>query len=841
MSLTFGTEAIWGTDPIEYYGGIRNVTYSKDTHYHSPLTANATVQWENHTYQTDFSEESAIVDLNLQYADVDWHFAQQIYGWSALQFQAWVVGELFWSGSVPQTALLYMANILELWFSDDHIFGGDFYGFRRAPVVVHLQPGINVVRVRLLGDIRSMGGGFPLDLRARLEIKIVHDLLAIDEHGVLLPDAIGGHFCSPFGSITVRNQGDKWVKIDHIAISHDFDKSILVDGAVWLAPGQTRPVKIHLDFKAGSGGAINFRLTYTPEGTEPSYLTFAGKLSHADIGAPHRVTFLHPSGAVSYAILRPPSLNQSFQESEDLPVLVNLHGAGVDADSSFVRDMFEEIPDLPGWVLSPAGMSDWSGDDWHTWGFADTEAAINMTAQWANNAEWRGPGVCLDKVLVAGHSNGGQGTWYFSTHQPDRTLAAAAASGYSSIENYVPFHLWQEADPLQSAILQVARSNYRHELLVDNLAGLPILQQHGSADDNVPVYHSRLMNALLAQVGHQANYSEVQGWGHWVDGAMTTQSMKGFYLSHLKCKSSQKQAPSRFSFIVPNSHDMGSLYGICIDQLSSPDRMGKVEVIITKTETSVQWRLKTTNVHRLRFEWIADLTNTADEVLLDDMLLPFELTDHSKPASFVRHESNIWGKEVLLDWKNLEQRSGRQRGALESILRSTGPFQLVYSSKVSLSMATQASRNLYQYYGADSSILPWPEYSNAVEGESNIIVFAVGKTVLPTRIPHFPIALEDDRLLLTAYNGKVTRIPFAPGLGGVWLRPLANERLELVVWGVDSNGLEQAARLVPTLTGAGQPDFVIFEASARWKGHGGAVAMGFLDYEWRISAGSYLP
>ncbi|KEF54672.1 uncharacterized protein A1O9_09114 [Exophiala aquamarina CBS 119918] len=834
-------ESVWGADPIEYYGGIRNTTSNEDIHYHSPLAANATVQWENRTYRTDTSQEGAIVGLKLQYADIDWHFAQQIYGWSAIQFQAWVIGELLWLGSASQPALLYTDNILELWVGDDHIFGGDFYSFRRAPVVIHLHPGINVVRVRLLGDIRSMGGRLPPNLQARLEVKIVQDLLAVDKHGVLLPDVVRGHFCAPFGSVTVRNQGGKWVKIDRIATSHDFDKSVMSGGAIWLAPGQSRPVKIHLDFKAGSRESINFRLEYTPKDSTPSHLTFAGRTSHADVSAPHKVTFLHPSGAVSYAILRPPSVNQSFQASEDVPVLVNLHGAGVEADSVFVRDMFEEIPELPAWVLSPAGMSEWSGDDWHTWGFADTEAAINMIAQWTENNEWRGPGVCLDKVLVAGHSNGGQGTWYFSTHQPERTLAAAAASGYSSIENYVPFHLWQEADPLQSAILQTARGNYRHELLVDNLVGLPILQQHGSADDNVPVYHSRLMNALLAQVGHQANYSEIPGWGHWVDGSMTTRSMKDLYFNHLTCKTARKQVPSRFSFVVPNSHDMGSRHGVFVDQLLSPDRMGKIDVVITETERGVQWQLKTTNIRRLRFEWTHDLTNTADEVRFDDMLLPFDIEGQARPSSFVKRDTNIWAKEVLLKWKNLEQRSGRQRGVLESILRSAGPFQLVYSSEVALASATQASRNLYQYYGADSSILPWLEYPNAAEEDCNIIIFALGKTTLPKRIPRFPIVIEDDRLLLTACNGRIASIPFAPGLGGVWLRPLPNERLELVVWGFDSNGLKQAARLVPTLTGAGQPDFVIFDASARWKGHGGAVAMGFFDYRWRISAGSYLP
>ena len=78
------------------------------------------------------------------------------------------------------------------------------------------------------------------------------------------------------------------------------------------------------------------------------------------------------------------------------------------------------------------------------------------------------------------------------------------------------------------------------------------------------------------------------------------------------------------------------------------------------------------------------------------------------------------------------------------------------------------------------------------------------------------------------------------GLGAVFLRPLGNERLELVVWGADGSGLRQAARLVPTLTGVGQADFIILSKRAAWQGHAGAIAMGFFDFEWQISEGSYI-
>lgn len=52
-------------------------------------------------------------------------------------------------------------------------------------------------------------------------------------------------------------------------------------------------------------------------------------------------------------------------------------------------------------------------------------------------------------------------------------------------------------------------------------------------------------------------------------------------------------------------------------------------------------------------------------------------------------------------------------------------------------------------------------------------------------------------------------------MGALFLRPLDGERLELVVWGADVAGLEHAARLVPALTGVGQPDFVILSAKCR--------------------------
>ena len=40
-----------------------------------------------------------------------------------------------------------------------------------------------------------------------------------------------------------------------------------------------------------------------------------------------------------------------------MPILLNLHGAGLEADSHQVRHMLDSAPDLPSWVLFPTGVT----------------------------------------------------------------------------------------------------------------------------------------------------------------------------------------------------------------------------------------------------------------------------------------------------------------------------------------------------------------------------------------------------------------------------------------------------------------------------------------------------
>lgn len=466
--------------------------------------------------------------------------------------------------------------------------------------------------------------------------------------------------------------------------------------------------------------------------------------------------------------------------------------------------------------------------------------------------------------------------WYFSTHHPDNIIAAAPVSGYSSIEStlpyvgpmnwrliivdYVPYNMWQESDPIISSILQKSRSSYKHELLLENTVGIPILQQHGSDDDNVPVYHSRLMHELSKHAQWSSQFIELPGKGHWFEGVMTTPSLLKFYKENT-ASTHRLGIPLVFTIKIPPSGDIGSVYGISVDQLKSPDSKGQIK-IIRNPNTGV-WYLRTHNIHRFHLS-ASPRVHKPIALVLDDEEHPFIVDpDQSEETWYLKNILGQWTTSCETAWKGVHQRHGRQKGAMDAILRSHGAFTVFVCSPGTEHMALQISRNLFQYFAADSQIIekcstnaPLPNGTSDDE-VGNAIILAIGDDLPPSENPAFPIGVRHHKLVLSrtcsgSQLGPVTGpeptgeqwyasdYAYEEGLGALFLRPLKNERLELVVWGADSKGLEQAARLVPTLTGVGQPDFLVLSHSCRCKGHGGLYAAGHFDKFWQISPSSYV-
>jgi len=125
-----------------------------------------------------------------------------------------------------------------------------------------------------------------------------------------------------------------------------------------------------------------------------------------------------------------------------------------------------------------------------------------------------------------------------------------------------------------------------------------------------------------------------------------------------------------------------------------------------------------------------------------------------------------------------------------------------------------------------------------------LIRVATGPDLSSSYLYEFPLTITHPGVVaLRGADGRTRVYDSKAGLGAIFLRPLSrngNDQVELVVWGADEDGLETAARLVPMLTGVGQPDFVVADSKMLWGGAGEVLAMGYFDHRWNVTSESYL-
>lgn len=156
-------------------------------------------------------------------------------------------------------------------------------------------------------------------------------------------------------------------------------------------------------------------------------------------------------------------------------------------------------------------------------------------------------------------------------------------------------------------------------------------------------------------------------------------------------------------------------------------------------------------------------------------------------------------------------------------------------------MALDISRNLFQYFAADTEILVNPSKPIVIDG--NLIILGFPNEIginIPQLEGEFPITKLGNAIAITDSRGRRRTYSLEPGMGLIYLHPLPDERLALIIWGTDEEGLRTAARLLPLRTGVGQPNFVMGGKEMRWSGVAGVKAIGMFDSWWRVSHTSYL-
>lgn len=222
-----------------------------------------------------------------------------------------------------------------------------------------------------------------------------------------------------------------------------------------------------------------------------------------NIPVTYTFTYLDFDDTLQYAIAMPPANVSRTCNGRPTPMTLYLHGAGVEIRD---RDSHQVLSrQLESWVILPSGRTPW-GYDWQ----GLSRLSVDYAAQtFQENMYGIAPDelsnrrVCTPsakQVMLVGHSNGGQGVYHFASHFPDRTFGAIVGAGYLRVADYVPF-IWQRGrhflDGSFDEVLRAALNVYENNLHASNLAGLPLFLKHGSADDNVPTWHSREMYGLI--------------------------------------------------------------------------------------------------------------------------------------------------------------------------------------------------------------------------------------------------------------------------------------------------------------------------------------------------------
>lgn len=214
------SEAIWGTDPLEYWGGFTNLSFDETVGFNSPLATDGIVRWDSvWANVTNSPPAQSRAELVVDFPQINWKSLQSVYGWSALQYQAWVRGYINLPSSNYQAVGIFTDGILDLFIDGQRYFGGDFYSYRRAPLILGLAPGEHVIELRLIRDVRALGGQGDPTINVVLEAKIRHELLTIDERSLLIPETTNWHFGSSWGSVNVQNNAAEWVEVLSLSCS----------------------------------------------------------------------------------------------------------------------------------------------------------------------------------------------------------------------------------------------------------------------------------------------------------------------------------------------------------------------------------------------------------------------------------------------------------------------------------------------------------------------------------------------------------------------------------------------------------------------------------------------
>jgi len=204
---------------LEYYGGFSNITSESHPRIASSLPMKGMAVWKDVNVTTSISSYGVTANLKVCFPEVNWRFLKQIYGWSITQWQGWIRGHMFVNKILTensydydglQSFLLYAKQVIEVVIDGQRHWGGDLFSYKRSPLVLWLSPGKHLIELRLVRDVRSMGGiddNPSIDVALELNLSFNH--VEIHNQCSIIPEVVNHVFSGQYGSMSITNTHPK--------------------------------------------------------------------------------------------------------------------------------------------------------------------------------------------------------------------------------------------------------------------------------------------------------------------------------------------------------------------------------------------------------------------------------------------------------------------------------------------------------------------------------------------------------------------------------------------------------------------------------------------------------
>jgi dienelactone hydrolase len=754
--------------------------------------------------------------VKLEYENVWWDTLMDIYGVAGIVDAGYAYTEFVSSGTLNHTAqggrkrALVIAEKVGTFYLNGKIFYGDPYGHDIVRIPVVLEDGINRVLVQTsgYGDHSFMFKLIPAPAPVTLISK-----------DATLPDIIAGEKQKLWAGITILNTTSQRLKNIKLSIGDGrfFNENQLIIPS--LVPLCVKKIPIPIEVIQPLSGtdtiSIPVKVSYQDFSSEDRLL-----LRIREKGQSYKVTFLSQidHSCQYYAVLPP----KDYDSQKRYSLILTLHGAGVEA--SGLVDCFSQKD----WafVVAPTNRQRY-GFDWQDWGRLDALEVLDLVKQSFP--------IDTTRFYLTGHSMGGHGTWHISLAHPDLFAASAPEAGWTCFQLYIPWFLQKSymfAEPGQITIKDMSLREDFVPNFVENALNLPIFILQGGSDDNVPPVHARLFASLLEKLGYEYHYKEIPGKGHWFE--LDT-------VSHILCvddpeimfffKEKQRELfPKHVIFKTANIGQSYKSYWVEISAQERPFFESRIEAVVKENLIEI----KTQNIRQFSLSLSKELLPYSNiTFLIDGVKISYNFKASEKLTFLKKGDRFQMGKIKPSQLRKSPEFYGPIKQAYFS------PFVLVYGTKgdsitteITLHQARLEAYRWWRVANGFTEIFPDTEVTKEVMENYDLILFggAEENSVTAKLSKNLPIKIKDQKVFLgrKGISGNGLAIEY------IYPNPANPKKFIFVHQGIGIDGLKLSTFFNPIYSGAGLPDFIIFDDEVKYKGWGGVRSAGFFDSDWQL-------